>query len=116
LKKVKELAKGNEESRDLAVDRLRVATERLIRLICESQGHPKPNPEKHKMASQKLNHLRKCPGVKPRHVATIEDTINFCNPAHHDTEEWSIPTEEKIVNHMGTISSYADKFDVLQEK
>lgn len=116
LKKVKGLAKGNEKSRELAVDRLRIATERLIRLICESQGRPIPDSRKYRMASQKLNHLRKCPDVKPKYVVTIEDTINFCNPSHHDTEEWSIPTEEKIVKHRGTIYNYADKFDVLRGK
>jgi hypothetical protein len=116
LKKVKDLAKGNEESRELAVDRLRIATERLIKLICESQGRPIPDSRKYRMASQKLNHLRKCSDVKPNYVATIEDTINFCNPAHHDTEEWGVPTEEKIIRHRGTIYNYADKFDVLRSK
>lgn len=113
LDRIRDLSKGNEDERELAVDRIRKSSEKLIRLICRSKNYPEPDQTEHRRSSDKLRHLSECPSVPSKHIQTIRDTIKFSNKSHHDSKEWSVPKEGAIKTHIQTLSSYGDMYGVL---
>ncbi|WP_103020824.1 AAA family ATPase [Salinibacter altiplanensis] len=116
LERIEHLAKGNEEDREIALDRIRNSTEHLIGLICRVEGHPLLDPNEHRTAKQKLYHLSECPSVKAKYISTLKDTIEFSNSAHHESEGESVPEEGKIQTHLSTLHSYGDMFEVLEKR
>jgi len=110
IDRARHLADGNEDNRLLAVNVVRRAVEKLMRKVCRRNGQddlPFDAP-----AKAMLPHFRKCDGVKPKHAATLQDTVNFSNPAHHDDPQWSVPKTQAIENHIDTLSGYRDQFSI----
>lgn len=110
IKRATHFSEGNEEDRRLAVDIVRRAVEKLMRKVCrrDDQDGLSVNDG----AKEMLNTFRKCSKVKSKHEATLRDTINFSNSAHHDDPKWSVPKKPAIRSHLSTLSSYRDLFDV----
>jgi len=110
LDRAKSFAGGNEDSRRLAVDIIRRATEKLIRAVCRRKQQEMPPVDA--TAKQMLPNFQRCPDVKMKYVNTLRDTIEFSNPAHHEDPQWSVPKKSAIQSHISTLSSYSDLFKV----
>ncbi len=107
LKKIRTLAQGNDDSRQMAVDRVRVLCENIMR---EAYLHHMGSrmPVGRGTASAMIPYFAKIPSVKPTMVADIQDTINWSNPAHHTQPGYVIPCAANITPHIERLQRLVD--------
>ncbi len=102
LKHIRALAQGPQTDRNLAVDRLRVACEYVIR-----EAHMKfagaSIPVGKKNPSEMLESFRKLPGMSQNHYAWLKDTVGWSDPAHHTDPNWQVPESAAIEAHISRL-------------
>ena len=99
MKKVRLMAEGNDALREVAVDRIRVVCERIMReAFFLATGSRMPVPQG--TARAMLPFFGQVPGVTPQMVTDIHDTITWSNPAHHTQPGYSPPTSTNIRPHI----------------
>lgn len=102
IRRIKELmASDNEACRALAVDRIRVLCEHIMR-GAYLQEHGKPLPEDYAVAtaSQLLIPFSKLACVSPRKKQGIKATVKWSDPAHHTDKTWQVPSTSNIEPHL----------------
>jgi hypothetical protein len=108
FKDLRQLACGNEQHRELAVDRLRVVTERLIReLYLVETGTPLGPEYSDATAPRLLKVFRGLPGTTPAEHQRLQDTVRFSDPAHHTEVGWQPPTTQQIEPHIQRLQQIA---------
>lgn len=103
ISEIKGLMPGNDANRKLAVDRLRVLVEDVIReLHLRAIG---PVPAKYNTASpaELLALFRAIPGTTPKEHQGLDDTVNFCDPAHHTDAGYTVPTRGNTQPHLDRV-------------
>lgn len=110
IKRVENLAKGNEDHRRLALSELRRCVELLIRDVCRKTNSQSPPDDA--TANQMLPYFAKCPGVTPQQCQGIKQTINFSDPASHTEVGWSVPVISQISPHINRLREIARQMGV----
>lgn len=107
ITEIKGAARGNEENRAYAVDRIRVLTERAIRdLHLRVLGVPAPSPQFDRVtASALLPLFQSIPGTTPTDHVGLRDTVQFCDPAHHTQVGYAVPTLSNIQPHIDRLEN-----------
>lgn len=115
LTEIKGAAKGNEENRAYAVDRIRVLSERFIRdLHLQVMGIPASSPTYDRAtASQLLPLFQTITGTLPTEHAGLRDTVQFCDPAHHTQVGYAVPTLSNIQPHIGRMEQLLKKYGMI---
>ena len=115
LTEIKGAAKGNEENRAYAVDRIRVLSERFIRdLHLQVMGIPAPSPAYDRAtASQLLPLFQTITGTLPTEHAGLRDTVQFCDPAHHTQVGYAVPTLSNIQPHISRLETLLKKYGMI---
>jgi len=107
---LRQLARGNEQHRELAVDRLRVVTERLIRELHLLKTGSPLGPEYSDAAGPRLLKVfRGLPGTTPQEDRGLQDTVRFSDPAHHTEVGWQTPTQQQIEPHIQRLQQIANQ-------
>lgn len=107
---LRQLARGNEQNRELAVDRLRVVTERLIReLHLLKTGTPLDPQYSNADARRLLKVFQALTGTTPPEYQGLHDTIKFADPAHHTEVGWQVPTQQQIEPHIQRLQQIANR-------
>jgi hypothetical protein len=99
MKHVRRLAEGNDEIRLIAVDRIRVICERIMREVYFRANGSYMPPERN-TASSMVPLFGQVPNVTPQMITDIQDTINWSNPAHHTQPGYSPPPSANIRPHI----------------
>jgi len=108
---LRQLACGNEEHRELAVDRLRVVTERLIReLYLLKTGSPLGPEYSDAAAPRLLKVFGELPGTTPQDHQGLHHTVRFSDPAHHTEVGWQTPTQQQIEPHIQRLQQIANRY------
>lgn len=114
LADIKRMAQSNEANRRLAVDRLRVVAEQLIRDIhLKVVGAPLDPRLDTATAAQLLPVFSSIPSTLPDEHQKLKDTIGFSDPSHHTEIGWQVPTTSQIMAHQQRLDHFAKKYDVL---
>jgi len=99
MKKIRQLAQGNDDNREMAVDRIRVLCENIMR-----EAHLRKKGFRMSVASgtasSMVPHFAQVPSVTPAMVTEIQDTINWSNPAHHTPPGYVVPATTNINPHI----------------
>jgi hypothetical protein len=110
LADIRRYADGNENHRELAVDRIRVLAEQFIReLHAKVLGFPAPPEYDNAQPNQLLKLFTQITGTTPTEHAGLKDTIGFADPAHHSEVGYSVPQKSNIQPHI-------DRLDGLMKK
>lgn len=100
---ISNLSFGDESERALAVDRIRVLSELIMREAClKNSIITKPNAT----ASNLLKEFRKLQDVSAKQANKLQDTIRWSDPAHHTDQTWTIPPKEEIDTHISRLKSF----------
>jgi len=114
FKEVRDLARGNEGSRSLAVDRLRLIVERLVReLHLLLTGTPLPPEYDHATAPALLRVFKALPGTTPAEHQGLAHTVQFSDPSHHTETNWQVPTAQQIEPHIQRLQQIANHHGLL---
>ncbi len=115
LTEIKGAAKGNEENRAYAVDRIRVLSERFIReLHLQIMGVPAPSPTYDRASAKELLPLfQSITGTLPSEHAGLRDTVHFCDPAHHTQVGYAVPTLPNIQPHISRLETLLKKYGMI---
>jgi DNA repair exonuclease SbcCD ATPase subunit len=115
LTEIKGAARGNEENRKYAVDRIRVLSEHFIReLYLHVMGVPVPSPQYDRaMASALLPLFQTITGTTPIEVTGLRDTVQFCDPAHHTQVGYAVPTHTNIQPHIDRLENLMKKYGLI---
>jgi hypothetical protein len=114
ISEIKGLMVGNEANRSLAVDRLRVLVEATVReLHVHMVKQPVPAEFDTARPSELLRLFRSIPGTSPREHQGLNDTVNFCDPAHHTDAGYTVPTRGNIQPHLDRIVGLIDRFQLV---
>lgn len=115
LTEIKGAARGNEENREYAVDRIRVLTERFIReLHLKVMNAPAPSPLYDRAtASQLLPLFQTITGTTPDELRGLRDTVQFSDPAHHTQVGYSTPTHPNIQPHIDRLETLMKKYRLI---
>ncbi len=99
LKKIRQLAQGNDDNREMAVDRIRVLCENIMR-----EAYLRKNGFRMSVASgpasTMIPHFAQVPSVTSTMVIEIQDTIKWSNPAHHTQPGYVVPSATNINPHI----------------
>ena len=114
IHQVRTLAKGNEANRKLAVDRIRVLVEVVIReLYLKVNGCPLPAQYNKATAKDLLPVFQSIEGTTPAEHQGIRDTVSFSDPAHHTQADWQVPTLQQIEPHIQRLLQIAKKHQLI---
>ena len=115
LTEIKGAARGNEENRAYAVDRIRVLTEHFIReLHLHIMGVPVPSPQYDRATASALYPLfQGITGTTPAEVTGLRDTVQFCDPAHHTQVGYAVPTLSNIQPHINRMEGLMRKYGLI---
>jgi energy-coupling factor transporter ATP-binding protein EcfA2 len=99
MKKIRQLAQGNDDNRQMAVDRIRVLCENIMReAYLRHVGSRMPVASG--TSSTMIPYFAKTPSVTPAMVTEIQDTIKWSNPAHHTQPGYIVPSFAHINPHI----------------
>ncbi len=99
MKKIRTLAQGNDDNRQMAIDRIRVLCENIMReSYLRNMGSRMPVAGG--TASAMMPFFAKVPSVTPAMVTELQDTINWSNPAHHTLPGYIVPSIANINPHI----------------
>ncbi|MCH8024129.1 MAG: hypothetical protein IIB43_05395 [Candidatus Marinimicrobia bacterium] len=107
----KQLSKGNEDNRRLAIKVVRRSVELLIRSVCRHSNSTAPAHDAY--GNGMLPYFQGCPGTTPAQSQGLKTTFDFSNPATHTQVGWSIPTVTQIQPHIDRIRQTANQLGVL---
>ncbi len=114
LQEIKLYAKGNSSYREVAVDRLRVLIEALVReLYHRKTGRATPVTLDRATASDLLAVFTTTPDTTPNEHAGLRDTVAFCDPAHHAQVGYSTPQQSQIQPHVDRVETLLKKYHLL---
>jgi hypothetical protein len=114
LAETKSLAEGNESNRILAVDRLRVLVEQMVReLHLKCLETPPPSNYDTARPSQLLALFRQISGTTPKEHAGLDDTIDFADPAHHSEPGYIVPQRTNIQPHIDRLTTMLRKHGLI---
>jgi energy-coupling factor transporter ATP-binding protein EcfA2 len=99
MKKIRQLADGNDDNRQMAVDRIRILCENIMR-EAYLQHIGSRMPVANGTASTMIPFFAKIPSVTPAMVTEIQDTIKWSNPAHHTQPGYIVPSSAHITPHI----------------
>ena len=104
IDQIRDLSGGDEENRKLAVDRIRVLCEIIMR-----EAHIKINnnsmPDNLQNPRQMFQAFRKLNGVTVGHAKNLEDTIGWSDKSHHTDTTWQVPNGVDIELHIERLQS-----------
>jgi hypothetical protein len=115
IRQIKRLkVSDNEESRELAVDRIRVLCEHIIREAYLHE-HGKPMPEKYASATASvlLGPFDKLATVSPKQKQGLRSTVTWADPAHHTDKTWQVPSASNIEPHLSRVEKLATDLGLL---
>jgi hypothetical protein len=116
LKRIRDLAIGNDDERVLAVDRIRVLCELVIRHgYVEATRREIPADYRRATGRQMLPLLRSIPGVTAKLKAQVEDTIEWSDPSHHTDPGWQPPASGQIKPHIDRLSSIISQLGLARD-
>lgn len=99
MNRIRTLAEGNDAVREVAVDRIRVACENIMR-----EAYLRHNMMRMPVASgtwhQMMPYFIAIPAVTAAVVTELQDTINWSNPAHHTQQGYIVPSRANIFPHI----------------
>jgi hypothetical protein len=99
MRKIRDLAKGNDDNRQMAVDRIRVLCESIMR-----EAYLRHNGARMPVAtgtvSAMIPFFAKVPNVTPAMVGELKDTVSWSNPAHHTQPGYTVPAISNINPHI----------------
>ena len=105
--------RGNESNREYAVDRIRVLVEKVIReVFLIQEGIPVPNTYDRAKLSELLALFRSIRGTTPMEHAGMQDTIRFCDPAHHTEVGYTVPVMSNIEPHLNRLKTLISRYAV----
>jgi hypothetical protein len=115
IDQVRDLAEGNEESRKLAVDRIRVLCEVIMR---EAHIHITGTimPDSAQNPRQMFQVFRKMPGVSVGNAKNLEDAIGWADKAHHTDPKWQVPESDDIKMHLERLQSIISVLGLRSDK
>lgn len=114
LAHIKACAKGNDENRGLAVDRLRVLIETLIReLHLKRTGAPLASAYDNASPGALLAAFRAIEGTTPQEHSALSDSVGFCDPAHHTEVGYTTPLSTAINPHIDRVERLLKHFGML---
>jgi hypothetical protein len=100
--KIRELADGYNESRKLAVCRIRILCEEIMQeAYLRHTGSQIPGRKV--TASQMIPHFSKVPPVTEEMVYDVKDTIKWANPSCHDAPGYIVPSSANIKPHINRL-------------
>jgi hypothetical protein len=112
LKRAKVLARGNEDSRRLAVKTTRRCVELLIRACCLQAGQP--GPPRICTASRMMPFFLSCPATVPQQKQGLQTTVGYTNPAPHAQVGAPVPTETQILPHINRVETIGRAHAIIQ--
>ena len=112
LAEIRGAARGNEQNRKFAVDRIRVLIEHFIReLHLQVMGVPAPSPQYDRASAKELLPLfRTITGTTQQEYVSLQDTMRFCDPAHHTQVGYSVPVQSNIQPHVDRLENLIKKY------
>ncbi len=116
LDHIKRNAKGNSEKRKWAIDRIRILGEAIIKETYKqkiSNSLEDLNEIATVSAKELLIKYGKIPSVSQKEVQGLSDTINWANPAHHEDDDWTVPSFNNIQPHISRIETQLKKLGLL---
>ena len=114
LAEIRAYADSNEAHREMAVDRLRVLVEQLIReLHLVIVGSPAPAEYDNATASGLFKLFRQIPGTTPDEYARLKDTVGFADPAHHAEVGYTVPRITNIQPHIQRLEGLMQKYKLI---
>jgi DNA repair ATPase RecN len=115
LKRIKDLSKQNDEFRKLAVDRIRVLCEYIIRETYVNVYQTEV-PSEYNSATAKplLDLFKRIDGVSPKMAQGLECTIKWSNPSHHTQQGWQVPPQASIEPHIQRLETLIKQLGLNQ--
>jgi hypothetical protein len=112
LADIRSAARGNEQNRKFAVDRIRVLIEHFIReLHLQVVGIPTPSPQYDRASANELLPLfRTITGTTQQEYVSLQDSVRFCDPAHHTQVGYSVPVQSNIQPHIDKLENLIGKY------
>lgn len=111
LAEIKGAARGNEQNRKYAVDRIRVLIEHFVRELHLAQmGIPAPAQFDRATAAQLLPLFQTISRTTPQEHVGLRDTVRFCDPAHHTQIGYSVPVQSNIQPHIDRLDGLLRKY------
>ncbi|MFW6116772.1 MAG: AAA family ATPase [bacterium] len=108
------MASANEASRKLAVDRIRVLCEHVMR---EAYLHEcgVPLPEEYAVAtpSELLKPFAGLSSVSPKKKQGVRGTVKWSDPAHHTDKTWQVPSASNIQPHLSRLENIAKDLELI---
>jgi len=104
IKKIRQLAEANDDIREMAVDRIRVLCENIMReAYLRKIGSRMPVGGG--TATAMIPFFAKVPSVTPAMVSDIQDTLKWSSPAHHTLPGYIVPSAPNIRPHIERLQS-----------
>jgi energy-coupling factor transporter ATP-binding protein EcfA2 len=110
ISEIKGLMVGNDANRELAVDRLRVLVEAMVRELHTQKVGPVPPQFDTATPAQLLALFRSIPDTLPKEHQGLSDTVDFCDPAHHTDATYTVPTRGNIQPHLDRVQGLIAKY------
>lgn len=106
---------GDADSRILAVDRIRVLCEHIIREAYLAQ-HGRPLPDEFLVArpSELLKPFNQLSNVTQKNKQSIVAAVKWSDPAHHTDKSWQVPTTSNIVPHINRLENIVKTLGLVQ--
>jgi DNA repair exonuclease SbcCD ATPase subunit len=116
MKEIQELMTGNESCRELAIDRIRVLCETMMReTYLRIEGESISLPRGKGTAKHLLESFMKLPTVSASIVVGIKDTIDWSNPAHHTEPGYNVPSSDQIKPHFDRLKHIIKELNLKEE-
>lgn len=107
----KKAESSDQQERTFAVDRLRVLSEHFVREAhLKIKGTPMPSEYSAARPSELLRLFGCLPGVSDSHCRQLKDVIEYCDPAHHSSQDWQTPVSSNIIPHINRLSTLINQF------
>jgi len=115
IQHIRELMRSdNEVSRRLAVDRIRVLCEHIMReAYLKEHGEPLPEEYATATAPKLFVPFAELASVNPKKKQGIKATVKWSNPAHHTDKTWQVPSTSNIEPHLQRLEKIAKDLDLI---
>ena len=111
LRSVRALASGNEQNRKLAVDRVRILCETIMREAHIKLVHTEM-PDRYRDGNSMLSQFRNLPGIDAKTSQGLADSIGWSDPSHHTDPTWQVPEMGSINIHVDRLFGIINKLEL----
>ena len=104
---------GDEDSRSLAVDRIRVLCEHIIREAhLVENGAPLPDEFLSARASELFKPLNSLKRLNQKQKQAIVTAVKWADPSHHTDKTWQVPSTSNIQPHLNQIENIVKELGI----